>query len=205
MAGLEDRVLDIAREQAGAFEQITYLEIGVGRARTLTAIANVLQDSGHLWRAIGVELPDGYDYNRKKVLLAAAQRSVKLEFGGMPYWNQVTVLLDHSLHFLANWNDPIQFALIDGCHGKPCVIADFLALEPFLVSGSMVMFHDFSLHQLGTPQPHCPSGVDVRGACAELGLLGGQRQGWTLYETITGDRERHGCDMAVFKLMLKSA
>ena len=206
MAGLEHRVLSIARSVCVRFDEITYLEIGVGRGRTLTAIAATLAHSGKAWRAIGVELPNGYDFDHNLVLKAAAQRNVMLQFNGYPYLGKATVLLEHSQEFLARWYDPIHFALIDGCHGKPCVIADFLALEPFIVEGGVVMFHDFSPHQRGTPQPHCPSGVDVQGACADLGLMSNTRGGWRFLGTITADRARHGCDMAVFeKLMLNSA
>jgi hypothetical protein len=62
-----------------------------------------------------------------------------------------------------------------------------------------MMFHDFGVEQRGQPQPHCPDGIDVWGACYDLGLLTGKRPGWTFSEHITGHKAEGGWDMGVFR------
>jgi hypothetical protein len=68
-----------------------------------------------------------------------------------------------------------------------------------MVPGSTMMFHDFGIDQRFQPQPHCPGGVDVWGACYDLGLLTNKRAGWAFAEHITGHKEQGGWDMGVFK------
>ena len=208
MNGLEERVLSIAENVAATFDEITYVEIGVGEGATLTAIASVLKNSGKRWRAIGIELPNGYSFNRGKTEEIASTRSVPIQFMTplsastivRPKWNMVSVYFRDSQSFLTEqWAEPIHFALIDGCHGKPCVILDFLALEAFMVQEGIMMFHDFSAEQIGDAQPHCSGGIDVRGACSDLGLLNKKRQGWTFVETIGGDKVQGGWDMGIFR------
>jgi Methyltransferase domain len=206
MNGLEKRVLDIAKGVANHFDEITYVEIGVGEGVTLTAIARTLKDSGKAWRAIGIELVNGYSFNLEHTRKSAAEREVNLNFvtpnGAIvhPLWETVTIYFKDSQSFLTEiWQEPIHFALIDGCHGKPCVTLDFLALEAFMVPNGVLMFHDFSQEQVGQAQPHCVGGIDVRGACQDLGLTNGKRANWKFDETITADRTKGGWDMAIFK------
>jgi len=206
MQGLEDRILTVARAVSAKFDEVTYVEIGVGEGPTLTAIACELRSHSPKWRAIGVELPNGYSFNRQKVVEFATQRNLKLDFvtpngsTQRPKWNQVTVFLKDSQSFLTEmWQDPIQFAMIDGCHGKPCVILDFLALEVWMVNGGILMFHDYGVDQVGHYQPHCPTGLDVRGAVQELGLVTGKRKGWVFREELVGNRVAGGWDMGIFQ------
>jgi hypothetical protein len=206
MNGLEERVLDITKGVAAHFNEITYVEIGVGEGTTLTAIARTLKDSGKKWRAIGIELVNGYSFNLEHTRKSAAQREVNLNFvtpnGSIvhPLWETVTIYFKDSQGFLTEiWQEPIHFALIDGCHGKPCVILDFLALEAFMAPNGVVMFHDFSQDQVGQAQPHCIGGIDVRGACQDLGLTNGKRANWKFDETLIADRTKGGWDMAIFK------
>jgi hypothetical protein len=206
MNGLEERVLNIASGVASRFDEITYVEIGVGEGTTLTAIARTLKDSGKKWRAIGIELPNGYSFDRGRTEEIAERRGLKLNFIIPncsiihPPWNAVTVYFKDSQSLLTEyWQEPIHFALIDGCHGKPCAILDFLALEAFMERGSAMMFHDFGPDQRGQPQPHCAEGIDVWGACYDLGLLTNKRAGWAFTEHITGDKEEVCWDMGVFR------
>jgi hypothetical protein len=206
MNGLEKRVLDIAKGVANHFDEITYVEIGVGEGMTLTAIARTLKDSGKAWRAIGIELVNGYSFNLERTRESAAEREVNLNFvtpnGAIvhPLWETVTIYFKDSQSFLTElWQEPIHFALIDGCHGKPCVILDFLALEAFMAPNGVVMFHDFSQDQVGQAQPHCIGGIDVCGACQDLGLTNGKRKNWKFDETLTANRAEGGWDMAIFK------
>ena len=206
MNGMEDRIVAQAQTMANRFKEVTYVEIGVGHGITLSAVAQTLKDSGTKWRAIGVELPNGYSFSEDQTRQWAQKRGVPISFTTpngtivRPKWNEVSVYFKDSQSFLTEfWNEPIMFALIDGCHGKPCVIVDFLGVEAFTVKGGVVMFHDFSAEQLGQSQPHCPSGVDVRGACAELGLLNQKRAGWRFVEMLNADRAQGGWDMGIFE------
>jgi hypothetical protein len=205
MNGLEDRILHRAKEIAHIFDEITYVEIGVGEGVTLTAIAHELRTFRKRWRAIGIELPNGYSFSRATTERIARERDLKLNFVTPncsivhPPWHEVTVYFKDSQSFLTEyWQEPIHFALIDGCHGKPCATLDFLALEAFMVRGSMMMFHDFGPDQKGHAQPHCPDGIDVWGACYDLGLLTGKRQGWTFTDHMTADKTQGGWDMGIF-------
>lgn len=206
MGGIEKQIETLAKEVSSRFDEITYVEIGVAKGVTLSAVALALAASGKKWRAIGVELPDGYSFDRNATVIVAKQRHLTLEFVtpngtiAHPRWNQITVYLKDSQSFLTElWQEPVNFALIDGCHGKPCVIQDFLAIEAFAVPESVVMFHDFGDDQRGQSQPHCPSGADVNGACYELGLLTGKRKGWKFNEMMAGNRAKGGWDMGVFE------
>jgi hypothetical protein len=209
MNGLEERILHRAKEVAHIFDEITYVEIGVGEGATLTAIAHTLRSFKKRWRAIGIELPNGYSFNRNRTEEIAKQRDLKLNFVTPncsivhPPWHEVTVYFKDSQSLLTEfWQEPIHFALIDGCHGKPCVILDFLALDAFMVRDSVMMFHDISREQVGQEQPHCQSGIDVIGACYELGLLTAsgvaKRNGWAFTEILGADRTSGGWDMGIF-------
>ena len=206
MGGLEQRLEAVAKDVASRFDEITYIEIGVGEGKTLTAIASVLRASEKKWRAIGIELVNGYSFSRETTEEFARFRNLKLNFvtpnGSIadPLWQTVTIYFKDSQSFLTElWRSSVQFALIDGCHGKPCATLDFLALEAFAVPRSIVMFHDFSEDQAGHSQPHCPTGCDVRGACYDLGLLTNKRPNWKFNEMFVGDRMKGGWDMGVFE------
>jgi len=206
MAGIEDAILGYANKIVNKFDEITYVEIGVGSGATLSAIASRLRDSGKKWRAVGIELPNGYSFNRDQTTNWAIDRKVPITFitpNGQiarPDWNTITVYFKDSQSFLTElWQSGIQFALIDGCHGKPCVVLDFLAIEAFMNVGGIVMFHDYGADQIGHFQPHCPTGLDVLGACNDLGLSNGKRKGWRFLEQINGDRVRGGWDMGLFE------
>jgi hypothetical protein len=205
MGGLEDRIVITAHDVGETFREITYIEIGVGEGATMTAIASTLRDTGKKWRVIGIELVNGYSFNREKTIAWAKERNLKINFvtpnGSTVYpeWNAVTVYFKDSQSFLTeHWQEPIHFAMIDGCHGKPCVIADFLALEAFMVPRGTLMFHDYGDDQKGHFQPHCPSGLDVRGAVAALGLINGSRRGWTFESEWTANKLTGGWDMGIF-------
>jgi len=205
MNGLEEAVARIARDVAAKFDEVTYIEIGVGEGTTLTGIARELRMTKKNWRAIGIELPNGYSFSRARTEEIAQARGLPLFFvnpnGSIthPQWNAVTVYFKDSQSFLTEmWNAQVHLALIDGCHGKPCVTLDFLAVEAFMVPGGVMLFHDFSEEQKGDKQPHCPDGIDVRGACQDLGLTNGKRAGWIQSETLTANRLQGGWDMGVF-------
>jgi hypothetical protein len=207
MNGMEEKVLELARSVASKHDAVTYVEIGVGEGTTLSAIGHTLKASGKKWRAVGVELPNGYSFNRQHTEMVCGNRGLEINFlvpGNcsivQPKWGQVTVYFQDSQTFLIErWKEPIHFSLIDGCHGKPCVRQDFIAVEGFSVPGTLVMFHDFGDEQKGQAQPHCPDGCDVYGACYDLGLLTGKRKGWNFVEHIHADHNQGGWDMGIFE------
>jgi hypothetical protein len=206
MGGIEDQILATASDVASRFDEITYIEIGVGEGATLSAIANELKASGKRWKAVGIELPNGYSFSMSKTEKFALERGLKLNFVTPncsivhPPWDAITVYFQDSQSFLTeHWQEPINFAMIDGCHGKPCATLDFLALEAYMVPKSVVMFHDFGLDQRGHWQPHCPGGLDVRGACDDLGLTGNKRPGWIYHGEFIADRLKGGWDMGIFQ------
>lgn len=206
MDGMEGRIAATTHAVAAKFDEVTYVEIGVAHGITLTAVSSLLRDYGKKWRAIGIELPNGYDFSHERTVEVAAVRKLKLDFvipnGNVqrPQWGQITVFLKDSQTFLTElWQDSIEFALIDGCHGRPCVVLDFLAIEAFMSTGGVVMFHDFAEDQVGLYQPHCPTGVDVRGAVRELGLMNGARKGWQFTEVMKANRAAGAWDMGVFQ------
>jgi hypothetical protein len=98
----------------------------------------------------------------------------------------------------AQWNQFLDFVFIDGCHGKPCVMGDFQACEPWVNKGGLVVFHDFGERSVGQLQPHCNGPSNVVGALKELGLLDGSKEEW-VQGCWFGDRAKMGADCAVFE------
>jgi hypothetical protein len=194
MDGCEEAMERHLRRAVANVPNPTYLEIGVAQGTTLTAMAFILRDCSSDWTAVGIDLPDGYSLVRNDVISSAAERKFTLNLPEnipapcRPQKNQVTLYLKNSQAFLReNWNQPIHFAFIDGCHGKPCVKADFELVDKFIPVGGIVVFHDFGQDSVGEPQPHCGLG-DTIGACHELGLMDGTRPGWKYVETVVGDK-----------------
>jgi hypothetical protein len=207
MQGLGPLVTPYLEHICAEWDCVTYLEIGVGHGETLTPIAEFLRESVTTnWRAIGVELPDGYSFNRNAVRDNAWKKHLGIEFmldpkeRVTPPWQMVTVYLKDSATFLSSyWKDEIHMALIDGCHGKPCAIMDFLVVEPFIVPGGIVMMHDFGEDQIGQKQPHCENGINVRGAAKALRLMDDKRTGWKFMDELVGNKKEGAANMGVFQ------
>jgi hypothetical protein len=186
------------------FDEVTYLEIGVGHGETLASMANTIRARTKPdWRAIGVELPYGYSFDAQKMeknLNLASLRYNYNEPNDPPAWGEVTIYMQDSQDFLSDyWQEEIQLALIDGCHGKPCVTGDFLHIESFVAPGGVVLFHDFGDDQVGQSQPHCSGGLDVAGACRDLGLTNNERAGWHFMGELVGDKSTGAANMGVFQ------
>jgi hypothetical protein len=191
------------------FATLTYVEIGVAHGGTLGAIADIMRGVSEKWRAVGVELPNGYSYDEGEVkrnmygrhLTGSVVYDTKAPVD--PPWKQVTVYLTDSRVFLSEfWRQPVHLALIDGCHCRECASKDFANIEDCVVPGGYVMFHDFGEDQIGQHQ-ELQTGdhrqLDVRGACQQLGLLDGTRAGWEFVGELIGDKTRAGANMGVFK------
>ncbi len=207
MQGMGPTVMQFVDEVAWAFPSVTYVEIGVSDGITLSEIAFRFHSITQSWRAIGIDLPDCRHETTRQNSMSKGL-AFKLIRGFKPYdqakWGQVTFILKESHAFLgehARALGDVHLALIDGCHGKPCVSLDFLLIEPLIVPGGYVMFHDFGSDQIGQeqcPPDHCPI-VGVYDACASLGLLDNTRDGWRFVQTIIGDKSAGSADMGVFQ------
>ncbi len=191
MEGLAPQVQPFIEQISTQFPEVTYVEIGVACAVTLTNISTVFRDHGSKWRSIGIDLPDGYSLDRKAVLrnshLSHLQISVEANVNGSinPQWSQISVYLKSSHTFLPeNWTYPIQLALIDGCHCAKCCGTDFLLLEPFIVAGGIVMMHDIDEASQLQDEPRGHGKREVRNVARDLGLFKSTRPGWTMLDEL---------------------
>jgi len=181
----------IRRRPAKEKRPFTYLEIGVGEGGTLAAVVELLkQYDGLNWSVTGVDIPAGWSYNE-----AAVKRNVngvRLPMASQIVSGSASVYLVPSHKFLTEvWDWPVDFAFVDGCHGKSCVKGDFIGLARHIRRGGIVCFHDASPKCQGYhPQPHCGTGIVVREALQELGLLEDRLPCWRLWREVDAD---HGC------------
>jgi hypothetical protein len=159
-------------------ELFHYIEIGVAEARTLSAVARLLNSRTPNWRATGIDIEGGWSLNKEEV---------EKNLADLP---PDKVLMDyHGSHeFLRQENFPdIDFILIDGCHGEPCTRIDFELAESRVKRGGYVCFHDSAPKDQGLEheiQPHCAQPIGVRAAIEKLGLLTDDREGWKLIEDV---------------------
>jgi predicted O-methyltransferase YrrM len=206
-AGLEEKFEHYIRLMAARKSFVIYMEIGVASGQTLVTVADILRETRFGWTAVGIDLPEGYSLERSHILARANARNIPcsiVEFNNctelvQPKEGTITVYLKPSQDFLySNWDLPLDFVLIDGCHCRNCVIADFELIEEHISHGGIVAFHDFGQDSVGEPQPHGDTG-DTLGACLELGLTDGARSGWRQLDTIVGDKNNNGRDLGVFQ------
>lgn len=157
------------------FEHPHYVEVGVAYGETLYGVWCAVKGIPNAW-VTGIQIADweGWD---------CIKRYFKDEpdFGIGDLHKRATVLMNNSTTALnsPSWALPISCAFIDACHGKPCVMADFIAVEKHCEVGSVVIFHDADAKdQGGSFQPHCGEPINARAALTELGLLDNKRAGW---------------------------
>lgn len=204
MTGMEEAISGLVRTTRNTFQPCTYVEIGVARGETLVSVAKVLRETkGDGWRAVGVELPNGYSYEPAQVEQNATGQHFNVAFVKPqgwnridPTWNQPTVILcDVRDFFEGIWDQPIHLALIDACHCKECVIRDFQNVEKYVPVGGSVMLHDYE-KRINASQPH-GGHCDVVGGCEELGLNQGTRKGWSSPCVFVADQSKDGANMLV--------
>lgn len=151
------------------------VEVGTAAGGTTRGIAAYLRARGVPFTLHTFDVPGGWSYHAAEVNEIAAQYREVIPIiheGGMRTWFTTT-----------EWEAPIHFAFIDGCHGLPCVQADFAALARWAVSGSQLVFHDTSVQCQGLHlQPHCQTGIAAREALQQLGLLDNRLPNWRLVE-----------------------
>jgi hypothetical protein len=177
--------LEQPREPGELSKLFVYLEIGIAEGQTLKAVADVLSGYPHLrWNAIGIDLISGPFFNAQTFLsqCAAHRHNVEILHTAKPdtmevrpTLNAITVALLNDDESAAEQMFPYQsihFAVIDGCHGAPCVRRDFEAIERAMAQGGIVAFHDAMPEDQGQGyQPHCKQNINVRQALMDLELL----------------------------------
>lgn len=183
----------------------TYAEIGIADGTTLLAVAERMRELDPMARVVGVDVPEcGAFYeeafmsrsgNRAEILL---KPKVNGDSGLFVYLLPSGVQSEGVARSL--FPEPIDFAFIDGCHGKACAMADFLALEDLIAPRGYVVFHDACKEDQGwSIQPHCNEPINVRAALDDLGLLNFSRPGWQLVEEVHGNKSKNGNGMCFFQ------
>ena len=162
-----------------------YAEIGIGHGDTIRAVSDYLAQSGIDFEINGVDLPT---MQGQPVAPENYQHKDRIKFH-----------LIGADDFFKRWQKAgttADFIFIDGCHGAPCVKADFLNAEKIIKPGGVVAFHDTDpgcqdIHM----QPHCQTGIRAREAVHSLGLLDDTRPGWKKIGETTGNKtlQGHGC------------
>jgi len=169
MDGGEERFLEVIEGVARSRESgFTYVEIGLAYGETLKGVWDRIRSYPGA-TVFGFELPtwEGIDCIRRRFYDGPLVENKEGLEGA------VNIILKPSTEGLKDWTRPIDVAFIDGCHGKACAMADFLALAPHITPGGLVIFHDAGeAEQGGDIQKHCGTPIGVREAIEELGLWG---------------------------------
>jgi len=193
------KALQLAVQEANR-ECLQYVEIGLAEAATFSAMSRSLrslaESRGKIWRSIGLDLPDGWSLN-----LENAKRNLgdllcpqDLELG----LNHANILLMPSQRYLTLFPSLIDYLFIDGCHGRKCAHADFIAAEQRIPVGGIVVFHDAAEQDQGLDmQPHCNETIGVRAAIHDLGLFHGLRPNWKLLADVVAPYPNRG--VAIFQ------
>jgi len=199
MAGCDTAIIAALYATLDATEGLVrYVEIGVAAGATFAQVCRRLAASGRPWQAIGLELPEGVEgflLPGPWCLDEAAFKEATAPFG-----DQAALHRAISQEWLARSDEPVTLALIDGCHEQACIVADFLALEPRIVPGGVVIFHDTAeWSQDIDPQPHRGEPIRARAALDELGLLPGTRPGWQFLAEAPGWKAAGGRGCMAFQ------
>lgn len=160
-----------------------YVEIGIATGRTLLSTAELCRElCNHEseWQVVGVDLVNGAYFDPREFFkqTLAFDAHIETQSGRQNHFiadkitPQIRVLLLKSDTVRAQVsNGCVNFCLIDGCHGAPCVMADFLAIEHGMAKGGIVAFHDAGPEeQRNCFQPHCGAGIGVVEALKNLSL-----------------------------------
>lgn len=191
LQGVEEQFERALRERAKDGEPFVYFECGVANCDTWLSVCQVLSTTGALWRTLGC---DPWVH-----ALEAYQKKIEPTF---PLSKALMFVQSREQAFATEKErigDRLDFVFIDGCHTKKCVMGDFLAVEPLVVPGGLVVFHDWDNNDKGF-QTHC--GINENGVlagAAELGLLPISRNGWKQLPDWIADTSKNGCHCGVFE------
>lgn len=212
-SGTEKVFEKILREQIALAlslcEPFIYAEIGIAEGTTIKAVADVCleyskdQEDGCLaWNAIGIDLFGGAFFNSQNFLAQVPNHNVEIDHS---HYTTIASNFDYiSVYLMAEgmtvedciFEESIHFAVIDGCHGAPCVERDFLAIEPAIAKGGIVAFHDaMPEDQYRDYQAHCGTPINVRHAITDIlhlpvghPSIGPVRTGWEWIGDVHGDK-----------------
>ena len=204
MAGTEEKFEEMLAIGLGS--RTTYLEIGVAAGGTILSVADYCNINLPMWSCIGVDVERGGYFNPAVFLLGSSHwTSIHNGHARRPLneflkINGITIALCGSSNIIVPGFQFIGFCLIDGCHGKKCVIADFEKVELVIIPGGIVAFHDACEEDQGFGfQPHCGEPINVRAALKSLGLLDNSREGWESLGEAHGDKSKQGNGFAFFR------
>ena len=215
--GLEEPLEAILKEHIKNKDEYVYFEIGVASMVTHRAIRDIIQENIKVneWATIGLDVLGSLDVNFNKINeifksdeLFVNDKPIDIpENFGDGNLHSVLVLRPNPREWIKNVDDnALDLVFCDGCHGKACVIADFLAVENKIKSGGYFMAHDCGLEESGTDwQGHCGENINVRNALIELNLLDKTtRPGWEFVVELAGTRktnkdENGGNSLVIFK------
>lgn len=198
--------------------QFRYVEIGIAEGTTLRSVAELLRHEMQRaeYQVCGIDLLDGPFFNAMQFMRSTSSFDIQIEYEGScrrePYvmdtWGRdirILLLKGDSKRAMVS-PGCINFALIDGCHGAPCVEKDFLAIEAGMAIGGIVAFHDAGSEDQGIHfQNHCQMPINVIRALNALGLGpnaiatqfnpetgvssdGCNRPGWKFIGSVDGDK-----------------
>lgn len=205
MAGCEDAMRGAVQAVLDATSgSVRYLEIGVACGDTFARMCEQLDASGRPWDAIALDLPDGIEEAEGYQRAASCLDSQAFDANVQAFADHVQLFLCDSYKWLRSGRLPAPFSLtlIDGCHERICTAEDFLVLEPLMLPGGVVIFHDTAPWSQLDPeqvQPHHGEPLMVRAAVGDLGLLDGSRPGWTLLAEAPGQQADGGRGCMTFQ------
>lgn len=204
MDGTQARFLDLILTQAKVTSpSFSLFELGTAEGFTLGGITEWLVAHGVASQStlVSCDLPNGWSRDDIKLYSNMTRTglpwSEHRDSGAPPLVGRVQVYYVDGRQLIgdlyAKHGFSPSFTFIDGCHGKSCLVSDFLAIEPTTKPGALVSMHDAGVAEQGSDyQDHCKERINVRQGLVELGLMTNARAGWTLVEEIPGDRARGG-------------
>lgn len=201
-----EEILELCCWQAEDF--FNYLEIGIAEGTTLLSVFNKVDAMRDSYTVTGVDLVVGPFFKPQVVFDNVIEFSIHVD---QPINHD-----DLGLHVylfsqprkqIEKIAAPLHFVFIDGCHGAPCVAADFLAIEDKVAPGGIVCFHDAMPEDQGQHfQQHCGEPINVRKALEDLRLItdGPVRHDWRLLKSVSGDKSANppGNGMVFFEKVL---
>jgi len=191
-----------------------FCEVGFADGVTHKAVRDILVETGDTnFITLGVDIKRGYEAAISAIHRTFPPKEDSLIVTEVPdnYIKEVGILdsipnlflKDASAFLSQNFptSQKIHVGIVDACHCKEHTMKDFLAMEPLVAEGGIVIFHDVGVEEQGSDSQHDGHYIEVREALFELNLFKGGRKGWGLPEIIPGNNSKglgEGNSCAVF-------
>lgn len=175
-------------------KKFKYLEIGAAGAVTMKSIYEIVKECfpphfNDSFEILGLDLPNGWSLDMNSI--SKFEHPLGIYRDGLPMENtdrnaNAKIYLESNPR---KWisrleNESIDICFIDGCHGAPCVKADFEAIKSKIKKGGIIFFHDAGEPEQGTDwQGHCDEFINVRQALKDLELFNTGPEWEFLFET----------------------